>query len=111
MLKLLIKEQPIRQARLDTEVHPLRGQPGVVPRGVSDKVNSHFKHVPRDHQSTFLPTQLSALDSVLVLLQAQAIGMKCQGLVYDFPCFCGSLLMKQVARQSDRSCLVRRARA
>ena len=87
MLKLLIEEQAISQAGPDTEIHALRGQPGMIPRGVSDKVGVHFQQIPRDHQFTFLAAQVSALNSVLVLLQAQAVGMKCQGSVYDIPCF------------------------
>src|SRR5271166_4074559 len=110
VLKLLIEEQPISQAGLDTEVHTLRRQPGVIPQGVSNKVSVHFKEIACDHQFTFLAAQLSVLDPVLVLLQAQAVGMKCKRLVYYLTCFRGSLLMKQVARQSDRSCLVRRVR-
>jgi len=34
--------------------------------------------------------------------------MKGQGPVYDIPCFRGPLLVQQIARQSDRSCLIRR---
>src|SRR4030088_181371 len=111
VLKLLLKEQTIGQTRPYAELHTLTRPPGMIPRRIVDIVYFRFHRIPSDLHRTFLATQLSALDSVFVLLQAQAVGMKGQGFLYDISCFRGPLLVQQIARQSDRSRLIRRVRS
>src|SRR5271166_3575569 len=81
--ELLLEENPAGQTGTYTEVRALEGPPGMIADGIIHVVGPRFNQIPQGRPLTLFAPQKPTLDSVFVFLEAQAIGMKCQGPVND----------------------------